>query len=218
LRLRQLLSRRRLTFEGEYRPVAPVPAFGGALFFQPRGAARHRNDAAIKSVQDLQDAFACLEWLRALRVIHRDLSPRHFLRHQGRLFLIDFGFALLLRVDADLSEESEEASFSGSSFYAPNSVLQVLAVSRTALYRAAFAHDLESLVKLCFADCNAGEKERLKLCDRRAYTSIRDFWQDCEQRMDGQVYGQRWAEALKHARDNKLEETREALLPLFHHR
>ena len=106
-------------------------------------------------------------------------------------------------------------SFSGSSFYAPNSVLQALAVSRTAVYRAALAHDLESLVKLCFADCNAGEKKRLKLLDRRAYASILDFWRDCEQRMDGQVFGRRWADALKHARDNKLKETREALLPLF---
>ena len=218
-RLRQLVSRPRLTLEGEYRPMAPVPSFGGALFFQPRGAGRHRDDAAIETVRDLQDAFACVEWLRTLRVIHRDLCPRHFLRQGGQLFLIDFGFALLLRVDADMSAESdEEVSFSGSSYFAPNSVLQLLAVSRTALYRAAFAHDLESLVKLCFADRNAGEKKRLKLLDRRAYTSILDFWRDCEQSMDGQVYGKRWAEALQHARDNKLEETREALLPLFHHR
>ena len=217
--LTQLASRPRLTLEGEYRPVTPVPSFGGALFFQPRGTARHRDDAAIESVRDLQDAFACLQWLRELRVIHRDLSPRHFLRCGGQLFLIDFGFALLQRVDADLSEESEEeVSFSGSSYYAPNSVLQALVVSRAALYRAAFAHDLESLVKLCFADCNAGEKKRLKLLDRRAYKSILDFWRDCERRMDGQVFGQRWAEALQHARNNKLEETREALLPLFHHR
>ena len=218
-RLKQLVSRRRLTLEGEHRPVAATPSFGGALFFQPRGAARHRDVAAIESVRDLQDAFACLEWLRELRVIHRDLSPRHFLRHEGQLFLIDFGFALLLRADVDLSEEAdEEVSFSGSSFYAPNSVLQVLAVSRTALYRATLAHDLESLVKLCFADRNAGERKRLKLLDRRAYTSILEFWRDCEQRMDGQVFGQRWAEALQHARDNKLEETRNALLPLFQHR
>ena len=215
-RLTQLASRPRLTLEGDCRSVAAAPSFGGALFFQPRGTARRRDAPAIESVRDLQDAFACLEWLRELRVIHRDLSPRHFLKFRSQLFLIDFGFALLLRADADLSEESEEeVSFSGSSFYAPNSVLQALAVSRTAVYRAALAHDLESLVKLCFADCNAGEKKRLKLLDRRAYASILDFWRDCEQRMDGQVFGRRWADALKHARDNKLKETREALLPLF---
>ena len=217
-RLNQLISRPRLILEGAYRPEAPAPSFCGALFFQPRGEARrHRDDAAINSEQDLQDAFACLEWLRALRVIHRDLSPRHFLRHRNRLFLIDFGFALLLRVDADLSQESEAVDFSGSSFYAPSSVLQVLAVDRNAVYRAAFAHDLESLVKLCFADLNGSEKKRLKLHDRRAYKSILGFWDDCERRMDGQVFGLRWAEALKHARDNKLEETRQALLHLFDH-
>ena len=176
-------------------------------------------DAAIKSVQDLQDAFACLEWLRALRVIHRDLSPRHFLRHRGRLFLIDFGFALLLRVDA-----RPEPGVGGGEF-------QRLVLLRTQQRPAGAGSESHRCSTgppsrttwRAWSSCasqtaTAGEKERLKLRDRRAYTSIRDFWHDCEQRMDGQVFGQRWAEALKHARDNKLEETREALLPLFHHR
>jgi hypothetical protein len=129
--------------------------------------------------------------LRALRIVHRELCPRHFLTHEGRLFVNDFGFAQLLPEDVS---QAKEASFSGSSYYAPNSVLQVLAVSRSAFYpyRAAFAHDLQSLVKLCFADWNGGEKRRLKLLDRRAYTSILDFWGNCEQRMDGRVFGRRW--------------------------
>ena len=228
LRLRQLIERPRLVYVGEYRPPSrtsrsssPAPSFFGVLFFEPHGEARHREHPAIKTAQDVQDAFACLEWLRALRVIHRDLSPRHFLRHgwtRGPLFLIDFGFALLLPVGGDLSQQSDEVRFSGSSLYAPNTVLEMLAADRNAAYRATFAHDLESLVKLCFADCLSSEKERLKEHDTRAYQSILDFWRDCEQSMDGQVYGKRWAEALQHARDNKLEETREALLPLFHHR
>ena len=227
-RLRQLVERPRLTFEGEYRPTSrtsrsssPAPSFFGVLFFQPCGEARHRDHPAIKTAEDVQDAFACLEWLRELRIIHRDLSPRHFLRHGGRrgaLFLIDFGFALLLPVAGDLSQQSDEVRFSGSSLYAPNIVLEMLAADRNAPYRATFAHDLESMVKLCFADRNSSEKERLKEHDRHAYQSIRDFWRDCEEGMDGEVFGKRWAEALQHARNNKLEETREALLPLFHHR
>ena len=117
-RLRQLVERPRLTFEGEYRPTSrtsrsssPAPSFFGVLFFQPRGEARHRDHPAIKTAEDVQEAFACLEWLRELRIIHRDLSPRHFLRHVGRrdaLFLIDFGFALLLPVTGDLSQQSDE--------------------------------------------------------------------------------------------------------------
>jgi hypothetical protein len=224
-RLRQLVERPRLTFEGEYRPTfrtsrssSPAPSFFGVLFFQPRGEARHRDHPAIKTAEDVLEAFACLAWLRELRIIHRDLSPRHFLRHRARLFLIDFGFALLLPVAGDLSQQSDEVSFSGSSLYAPNSVLDMLAADRNAEYRAIFAHDLESMVKLCFADRNSSEKERLKGHDRHAYQSIRDFWRECEQRMDGDMFGKRWAEALQHARNNELEETREALLPLFHHR
>ena len=76
-------------------------------------------------------------------LIHRDLSPRHFLRCgvTGVLFLIDFGFAVLLPLDCDLSQESDAVSFSGSSYYAPTSVLDVLRTDGSATYPAKLAHD-----------------------------------------------------------------------------
>jgi serine/threonine protein kinase len=139
---------------------------------------RRPEASLIASAQDVRDVFTCLEWLRELRVIHRAWAPRYLLRHRGRLFLIDFGYALLLSEKCGLNEESSVVGYAGSAFYTPNRVLAQLAEGHR--YQASFSDDLESLVKLFFADRNAGEKKRLKLLDRRAYTSILDFWRDCE--------------------------------------
>jgi hypothetical protein len=221
--LHHLSSRRRLAFVGYDVLSARVgssaastsPSFYGTLFFEPCG-----ETATIKAAEEVREVFACLEWLRALRVIHRDLSPRHFLRCgvTGVLFLIDFGFAVLLPLESDLSQESDAVPFSGSSYYAPTSVLDVLRTDGSAIYPAKLAHDLESLVKLCYCRCYELEEEKLKRNNRHSYQSIYDFWRQCEQRMANNEVQQRWVQAFAHARNNNLEDTRNAVMLYFQNR
>jgi serine/threonine protein kinase len=192
---------------------APPPSqcpFSRALFFQPRG-----ENAVIRNDRDVEEAFDCLEWLRELRVIHRDLSPRHFLRAApataqgtGELFLIDFGFAVLLPSDRDLDQESsDELTFSGSSYYAPTRLLRLLRASRSSVYRGRLADDLESIVKLCWVSQFLIQKAQLYAHDKSNYPAIHDFWTAREQEMDDA-----WRRALTEARANRLDEAKKAVL------
>ena len=216
VRLQQLLVQPHLTFEGEYEAPPDSFLFGGALFFQPAGHRRSKSDdALLVDAQDVHDVFSCLEWLRALRVVHRAILPRHLVRHRGQLLLIDFGYAVLLDQRCCLRDDSDELEYEGSAFLTPNRVLARLAEGRT--YHASFADDLESLVKLCFVTRYHAEKTRLYERGRRDHSKILGFWRRCEEHMNERVgtLGPQWTKALRLARDNQLEVTRDALVAIW---
>ena len=76
------------------------------LFFTPVGI--RPVGAACRSREFIEDMFSCVVGLRRLGIVHRDLTPRHFLRSNSDahsashgLFLIDFGFSQLLPLNRD---------------------------------------------------------------------------------------------------------------------
>ena len=184
------------------------------LFFTPIGIPES-GDLSRATVEDM---FCCLQRIRELRVVHRDISPRHFLRNSSHaasashgLFLIDFGMATLLPVHRPVG-------FQGSLHYAPTDIQAELAKPALTdwphFYTPQLAHDLESLVKVCFARHAQHEP------DVRAFRWLKDnerkevheFWSEKEKSWEA---GSGWRLALLHARKDKFEQTKAAVLREF---
>lgn len=47
----------------------------------------------------LEQLFDCLEHLASAGVVHRDITRRHILQHNGNLLLIDYGFSVFAGSD-----------------------------------------------------------------------------------------------------------------------
>ena len=184
------------------------------LFFTPVGV-RQLEDC--KSQDAFRDMFSCLFGLRQLNIVHRDLTPRHFLRCDGDkssasrgLFLIDFGFAVPLPESAE-ARQAFSVPFCGSSHFAPTPVLAELAKKVPLTYKPLLAHDLESLVKVCFARRFADDVESLRKLDSNDADKIYDFWVALESWIATAESRGCWLKALQHARNDEFDETRKAI-------
>jgi serine/threonine protein kinase len=167
----------------------------------------------------MRDMFACVAALRQLDIVHRDLTPRHFLRCDNEalsashgLFLIDFGFAVLLPLNDDDCQD-REVTFCGSTYFAPTSLLQQLAaqppptfISPPFLYTPQLAHDLESLVKVCFACVYPDQLADLRRLDNKDTKSILQFWLQLEARLH--TTQPCWWSALQHAKRDEWDKAR----------
>ena len=118
------------------------------LFLSPVGKCEHDTPLTLATVRDM---FTCLRDMRQLNVVHRDLTPRHFLRccadndsASHGLFVIGFGCAVLLPADG-------QSRLCGSLHFAPTSVLAQLANKVPWTYQPQLCHDLESMVEVCYA-------------------------------------------------------------------
>jgi hypothetical protein len=162
------------------------------------------------------DMFSCVAGLRRLGIVHRDLTPRHFLHsdtdaHSAShgLFLIDFGFSLLLPLNEDDCRDLL-VEFCGSTYFAPTSLLhQLAALPRTTFISSPFtyspqlAHDLESLVKVSYACANPDHVADLRRLDNKDARGIAAFWDRVEAWMSkSQPF---WKKAMDHARTDEWE-------------
>jgi len=125
--------------------------------------------------------FGCVEALSYYGIIHRDLTPRHFLQDgEGRLFLIGFGFSLVPDDDQLITGITDEL-FAGSSRYAPIAILAALMKGETKL-KADLRHDLESVVKVYIARFYSLERA-LRAIDSTNFNQLHTFWNDEEEKM-----------------------------------
>jgi len=181
------------------------------LFFTPVGVADN-DELTLAMVGDM---FACLSALRQLRVVHRDLAPRHFLRCASEaeknsasrgLFLIDLGYAVLLP-EPDSADATRPflTTFTGSTHFAPTAVLaglvQAKKDSTPFQYTPLLAHDLESLVKVCYVKQWPRAKDELEAIDMYKVDDIHNYWVDLERRMASPKARAVWLDALKTARE-----------------
>ena len=184
------------------------------LFFIPVGI--RPVGAACRSREFIKDMFSCVAGLRRLGIVHRDLTPRHFLRsdtdaHSAShgLFLIDFGFSLLLPLNKDDCRDLL-VEFCGSTYFAPISLLHQLAalpratfISSPVTYSPQLAHDVESLVKVCFACANPDQVADLRRLDNKDAKGIAAFWDRVEAWMSKSRPF--WKKAMEHARMDQWE-------------
>jgi hypothetical protein len=193
------------------------------LFFTPVGI--RPEGAACRSLEAVGDMFSCVAGLRDLDIVHRDLTPRHFLRcgsdvssASHGLFLIDFGFSVLLPLHPQ-ERRDLLIPFSGSTHFAPTSLLQQLrqlAVSPQPTYNSTpftycpqLAHDLESLVKVCYACVHPDHVVKLRRLDNKDAEGIAAFWNAAEGRMAKTLPS--WKKAMEHARLDEFEAARQAV-------
>jgi hypothetical protein len=178
--------------------------------------------AESRSVEGIKDMFSCVAGLRQLRIVHRDLTLRHFLRcdtdaHSAShgLFLIDFGFSVLLPPNRDDNLDLL-VEFCGSTYFAPTSLLQQLAalppatsISPSFTYSPKLAHDLESLVKICFACVYPDRMAQLRCLDNKDANGIAAFWNSREAQMF--KAGPFWKQAMDYARMDDWEKAKGAV-------
>lgn len=140
-----------------------------SIITEPYGT-RQLNEFAF-GVDEIVQSFECMRALVANRIVHRDITPRHFLWHvqQGRrtLVLIDFGCAV---------SNGQPCQFSGSLHFAADSIL--LLNARNSIYVASFEHDWESLMKMFTMRHGFGDKDLNKLFGLKQFQEIYNFWQD----------------------------------------
>ena len=196
------------------------------LFFTPVGI--RPVGAASRSREFIEDMFSCVAGLRRLGIVHRDLTPRHFLRSNSDahsashgLFLIDFGFSQPLPLDRDDCGDLL-VEFCGSTYFAPTSLLhQLAALPRTTFssspftYSPQLAHDLESLVKVCFACANPDRVEDLRRLDNKDAKGIAAFWDRVEAWMSKAQ--PLWKNAMDRARVDEWEAAKSAVEGNFTH-
>jgi hypothetical protein len=136
------------------------------------------------------------------------LTPRHFLWSQqnnskdSKLFLIDFGFSVLWN-----SSSPVETVFSGSSHYAPTSLLSALSdyvgKPEPYVYQPCLQHDLESVSKVCFIRVMPSLQKELSSIGMKDYRELHNFWHGVEHKAASTF----WRQAFEYARQDKLDET-----------
>jgi len=118
----------------------------------------------------LDEYFDCLKAISQFKIVHRDISNRHFMRNSKtkRLVIIDFGFAC---------KYGEYISYSGSTTYAPN---QILSGVNGHMYKPIFMHDLESLAKMIFINSFYSHYSAILSKINRDFAELLDFWNHIE--------------------------------------
>jgi serine/threonine protein kinase len=169
--------------------------------------------------------FDCVRALHHYGIIHRDLTPRHFLWDKPpsvpRLFLIDFGFSLLTN-----GEPIHRLPFAGSSRYAPTLVLAELKRQQQRQqqqqpqqqlgyhHSPLLQHDVESLVKVCVARFHPSVKSALHVINSTDFTALHDFWNAEENMMKESKSS--WETALECARRDDIRGAEAAVLQVVY--
>ena len=78
-----------------------------ALVYHPAGKPIQKRLLTSDIIAQMLD---CVKELHVNGIIHRDLSPNHFLQHNDQIFLIDFGCAIFTKNinDEDLNKSDNE--------------------------------------------------------------------------------------------------------------
>jgi len=146
--------------------------------------------------------FGCVEALSYYGIIHRDLTPRHFLQDgEGRLFLIGFGFSLVPDDDQLITGMTGEL-FAGSSRYAPITILAAL-MKGEGKPKAELWHDVESVVKVCIARFYSLEPA-LRAIASTDFDQLHTFWNEEEKKM--KKHNSPLIHALEYARQNEMQQ------------
>jgi hypothetical protein len=124
----------------------------GVLFFEKI----LRPFAGTFSVDDVAAILDCMESVHAAGVVHRDIRPENILEDEtGKLYLIDWGFALSTREGGS----KPPPPFAGTFRYGSEAVVSAASVDMQHQYTP--RDDLESFVKTVVA-LNSGERRILK--------------------------------------------------------
>jgi hypothetical protein len=127
------------------------------------------------SVGQVADMLNCLEKIHAAGVVHRDIRPENIMKDaQGRVYIIDWGFAWIQRQDA------QPPPFEGTFRYASKNVLHAVLLNQP--WHPKPADDLESLVKTVVA-VNSGQHRiwhTLSAITQGDFMAARRVWsQEC---------------------------------------
>lgn len=147
-----------------------------AILFSPKCVNLDEQD--YTDINMVRQMFACLQTLKDIRVVSREIAPRHLMKaiKTNQLILIDFGFSVYV------SSPEFSTTFEGSTRYAANEILSLLSSNMANNYHPQHKHDLESLIKiLCIKlfPLNIVDKHNFELSYKSGSCDfLLKFWDD----------------------------------------
>lgn len=119
-------------------------------------------------------------------IVNRDVRIENIMIAEGRLFLVDWGFAACLQ---------EDALYAGTTYYASDRVLTLLESGKEQFVFKA-SDDLVSLIRALYIHSrwSSAHRERLGSFRSDDYSGIRKFWREYFCKNDGWCRAQRLAE------------------------
>jgi hypothetical protein len=157
---------------------------GKSLKISPVG--RKLNCKSISSWSDMVPGLVdVLREAHDLAIINRDVRPENIMSAEGRLYILDWGYAVA---------KGEPYAFSGGVMYASDRILGLLE-SGSYKVLAEEKDDLEALVHSIFALRYKSYFNELHGIDRMRFGDLRAFWEKCFARI------QYWRPILEAARN-----------------